>query len=101
MSDPSKKINTVFKHLSFLSVHRSYNFKMQAIFLHGFICGEMVYEYLQPKEEARGTKLKSSFMSHFNSDVMSPESCISNESHMSHATSILRIFLVIICLVSK
>ena len=34
--DPSKTFNTVFNDLSFLSVHRSYNFKMQA-FLHGFL----------------------------------------------------------------
>ena len=50
VSDPSGQFNTVFNNLSFLSVHRSYNFKRQAIFLHGFLffSGMVVYEYLQP-----------------------------------------------------
>ena len=46
--DPSKTFNTFFNNLSFLSVLRSYNFKMQAIFLDGFLLWRDVYEYLQP-----------------------------------------------------
>ena len=82
MSDPSGQFNTVFNNLSFLSVHRSYNFKRQAILLHGFLffSNMVVYEYLQPYAKAQGTKLESSYISHFNREGMSPDS----SSAMSH-----------------
>ena len=60
MSDSSEKFNTVLDNLSFLSVHRSYSFKRQVIFLHGFLLfsGKMLYEYLQPLAQALGTKIE-------------------------------------------
>ena len=88
MSDPSGQFNTVFNNLSFLSVHRSYNFKRQAIFLHGFLffSNMVVYEYLQPYAQAQGTKLESSYICHFNREGMSSDSCIGNESYTLHKT---------------